>query len=76
MRIEVDQDKCTGCGKCQEICPKSGKIWRIENGKARASNLQFCHLCTLCASKCPVGAIRVIRDGQNGKEEEDRKEDK
>lgn len=74
MRIEVDTNKCTGCGECQEACPKGGKIWKI-NGKAKATNLRYCHLCTLCASHCPEQAIRVIRDDEDGKEEKIKQED-
>jgi NAD-dependent dihydropyrimidine dehydrogenase PreA subunit len=69
MRIEVDKERCIGCGTCQEICPKGPRIWKIKDGKAEAGNLQYCHVCTICASKCPVGAIHVIRDGQNGEKE-------
>lgn len=69
MRIEVDKDKCTGCGTCKEACPKGPVIWTIKDGKAEAGNLQFCHLCTICASKCPEGAIHVIRDGHYGEKE-------
>lgn len=61
MRIEVDQKKCTGCGLCREVCPKGAKIWDV-NKKAKAKNLEFCHLCTICASKCPEGAISVVRE--------------
>lgn len=69
MRIEVDPEKCTGCGICKEACPKGAKIWDIDE-KAMATNLQFCHLCTICASKCPEGAIHVIReDNEKDKEE-------
>ena len=67
MRIEVDKGKCTGCGECQQVCPKGPKIWKVDD-KAEASNLRYCHVCTLCASKCPEGAIKVIRDGENGEE--------
>ena len=74
MRIEVDKEKCTGCGQCWEACPKGPKIWKI-NGKAEATNLRYCHVCTLCASKCPEGAIKVIRDGENGEEEETSQKD-
>jgi NAD-dependent dihydropyrimidine dehydrogenase PreA subunit len=66
MKIEIDKDKCTGCGICKESCPKGGKIWDI-NGKAIASNLEYCHLCTVCAGKCPEQAIHVIRDEGNEK---------
>jgi NAD-dependent dihydropyrimidine dehydrogenase PreA subunit len=64
MRIEVDHEKCTGCGICKEACPKGAKIWDV-NKKAMATNLRYCHLCTICASKCPEEAILVIRDGED-----------
>lgn len=72
MRIEVDPEKCTGCGICKEECPKGAKIWNIEK-QAMATNLRFCHVCTICASKCPEDAIRVIRDEipKDENEEED-----
>ena len=67
MKIKVDKDKCTGCGTCKEACPKGHKIWKI-NGTAMATNLEYCHVCTICASKCPEQAIHVIRDDKNEKE--------
>ena len=69
MKIIVDKDKCTGCGECKEACPKGAKIWNVED-KAMATNLQFCHLCTICASKCPEQAILVVRDDNKPLEEE------
>ncbi len=61
MKIIVDKDKCTGCGECKEACPKGAKIWDVED-KAMATNLQFCHLCTICATQMPEQAILVVRD--------------
>ena len=66
MNIQVDEDKCTGCGICKEACPKGAKIWDI-NKKAMATNLEYCHLCTICAGKCPEQAIHVIREDNNEK---------
>ena len=68
MRIEVDKEKCTGCGECKEACPKGAKIWDV-NQKAMATNLRYCHLCTICASKCPERAINVIREDEDEKKE-------
>lgn len=64
MKILVDKKKCTGCGKCEEECPKGGAIWSIDRKTniAKASNLEFCHQCTICAAKCPEEAIKIVRD--------------
>ncbi|HIH62058.1 MAG TPA: ferredoxin family protein [Methanobacteriales archaeon] len=64
MKIIIEYEKCTGCGKCKEACPKGGKIWTIDRKRKIAipSNLEYCHLCIICASKCPEEAIRIIRD--------------
>ena len=74
MKIIVDNEKCTGCGICKEACPKGAKIWDIKS-KAMATNLEFCHLCTICASKCPEEAIQVIRDDNYEKKKQDEEED-
>lgn len=62
LKIIVDEEKCIACGKCKEICPKGGKIWTIDK-TAHASNLQYCHVCTLCAMVCRRDAILVERNG-------------
>jgi NAD-dependent dihydropyrimidine dehydrogenase PreA subunit len=67
MKILVDEDKCTGCGTCKEACPKGQKIWVINN-KAKPTNLRYCHLCTICASKCPEQAINIIRSEEDEEE--------
>ncbi|EKF86974.1 4Fe-4S binding protein [Methanobacterium formicicum] len=74
MRIEVDPEKCTGCGICKEECPKGAKIWDVNN-KAMATNLRYCHICTICASKCPEGAILIVRDDPNEPKKQDTEED-
>lgn len=67
MQIKVDRKKCTGCGTCVSDCPKGGQIWSVDRRlkKAIANNLEFCHLCTICAAKCPEGAIQIMRDGKD-----------
>lgn len=64
MKILVDKKKCTGCGECVKECPKGGAIWSInrKTNIAEASKLEFCHQCTICAAKCPEGAITIVRD--------------
>jgi NAD-dependent dihydropyrimidine dehydrogenase PreA subunit len=63
MGIIVDIDKCTGCGKCYEVCPKGPRIWKIENqnGSRKASIIDegYCINCSTCASFCPAHAIKI-----------------
>lgn len=54
-RMVVRASNCTGCGKCQKVCP----VWAIgeENGRAKIDALS-CMPCRICESACPTGAIR------------------
>ena len=35
VRVEIDQDKCTGCGKCEEACQFSAIKKETVDGKLR-----------------------------------------
>ena len=50
----VDEDKCTSCGKCREICQYSA-IARL--GKTILTFPNLCHGCGGCSLVCPTGAI-------------------
>ncbi len=59
---EVDEKKCTFCGKCQEVCAYNA-IAVIKNtvdkgsvGKVLVFN-ELCHGCGGCSLLCPEGAI-------------------
>ena len=56
--ICIDEDKCTGCGKCIPDCPE-GALQVIE-GKARLVSDLFCDGLGACIGTCPEGAISVI----------------
>jgi MinD superfamily P-loop ATPase len=51
---KVDLDKCTGCGKCGEICQYSAII---SMNKTVLSFPELCHGCAGCWLVCPAGAI-------------------
>ena len=63
LRILVDEDKCIACGKCEEICPKAAKIWKVTD-VARILDLRYCHVYTICAMVCPTNCIRIVRPGE------------
>jgi ferredoxin len=55
--IEIDQEKCTGCGQCIPGCPEGAL--RIIDGKARLIGDLFCDGLGACIGNCPEGAITV-----------------
>ena len=57
--IEIDEDKCTGCGLCVPSCAE-GAI-QIIDGKARLVNEKYCDGLGACLGECPEGALQVIQ---------------
>lgn len=56
--VEIDQDKCNGCGLCVPSCAE-GAIKMI-NGKAVLSADNLCDGLGACLGECPQDAIRII----------------
>jgi len=55
--INIDEEKCTGCGLCVPECPE-GAI-QIIDGKARLVSDLFCDGLGACLGHCPEGAITI-----------------
>lgn len=54
---EVDADKCSGCGKCSQIC----RFNAIAVLKEKAVTFpELCHSCGGCSLVCPDGAIEEV----------------
>ena len=72
IEVIVDRDKCIGCGKCYNVCPKAGKIFKKDkNGKYYAYDTKFCFKCYACTGRCPVNAI-IVRHKEEGEEEKNK----
>ena len=56
--IEIDEEKCNGCGQCISACAE-GAI-ELRDGKARLVAETYCDGLGACLGKCPQDAIRVI----------------
>ncbi len=54
--IDIDHDKCTGCGSCTDVCPSD--VFEIVDGKSTAPNVAECIECCACVSGCPEEAIK------------------
>lgn len=56
--IQIDQDKCNGCGQCVSACHE-GAIQMV-NGKAKLVSDVYCDGLGACIGDCPVDAIKII----------------
>ncbi|MEA3254378.1 MAG: 4Fe-4S binding protein [Candidatus Altiarchaeota archaeon] len=57
MKIKIDYDKCTSCGKCVEVCVM-GALEFFEDTVVVA-NPEKCSCCRECEENCPTGAIHI-----------------
>lgn len=56
--INIDENKCNGCGLCAQACHE-GAIGMID-GKARLLKDDYCDGLGDCLPVCPAGAIRFV----------------
>jgi ferredoxin len=55
--LRLDEGRCTGCGRCPEVCPHG--VFAVENRLARIADRDACIECGACARNCPAAAITV-----------------
>ncbi len=56
VRASVDQDKCSGCRICNNLCPFNAIIFH-EDRMVTEINAALCQGCGTCVAACPAGAI-------------------
>lgn len=56
IRASIDQDKCSGCRICNNMCPFNA-ISFIEDRMVSEVNPALCQGCGTCVAACPAGAI-------------------
>ncbi|WP_031513080.1 4Fe-4S binding protein [Desulfofalx alkaliphila] len=55
----INKEKCTGCGKCEEICP--GDLMEVDESTkvAFCRDTRDCWDCMACTKECSSGAIET-----------------
>lgn len=56
VRASVDQNKCSGCRICNNMCPFNAIIFH-EDRMVTEINPALCQGCGTCVAACPAGAI-------------------
>lgn len=56
--IQIDEEKCNGCGQCILACAE-GALQLID-GKARLVSETYCDGLGACLGECPTGALTII----------------
>lgn len=56
--IEINEEKCNGCGACAAACHESA-IGMV-NGKAKLLRDDYCDGLGDCLPQCPTGAIKFV----------------
>ncbi|HUJ70095.1 MAG TPA: mercury methylation ferredoxin HgcB [Syntrophorhabdales bacterium] len=60
VTLDLDSTKCTGCGRCAEVCPHAVFAIQTTNGRtAEINNRDSCMECGACAKNCASQALTV-----------------
>ncbi|MCS7110806.1 MAG: 4Fe-4S binding protein [Ignisphaera sp.] len=61
--MEIDSNKCVGCGACTRICPPKALMLTTEgNTMTLKYFVGRCIFCGMCADTCPEKAIRITKE--------------
>ena len=57
VTLNLDQEKCVGCGICLVVCPH--EVLSMNNGHAMIQDRDSCMECGACSRNCPSEAVTV-----------------
>ena len=60
--IQVDEQRCTTCGNCVEVCPFDA----LSMKDSLEISWEKCMGCGACTSQCPSEALTLVRDEKKG----------
>ncbi len=52
----INKEQCTGCGKCEEVCPPGALVLQ---DNVISIDEELCEECGFCAAQCAIEAITI-----------------
>ena len=65
-QMDIDQERCKGCGLCVSVCPKKALELSEESNPmgyfpAYQARPEDCNYCAICCMMCPDVAITITQ---------------
>jgi NAD-dependent dihydropyrimidine dehydrogenase PreA subunit len=60
VTLKLDIEKCIGCGRCMEVCPR--QVFEMRDKKAEIIDRDRCIECGACQRNCAFGAV-IVKSG-------------
>ena len=57
--VQIDEDLCTGCGNCVQICPRNILYIDEKDNVCKCDEEGKCDKLAGCERVCPEGAIKI-----------------
>lgn len=62
--INMDQDKCNDCRRCEQVCDMGIPIWQQGQNSGKVTGIEDCMGCGRCVVSCPTDALS-FHDARN-----------
>ena len=62
MKIIIDEENCTLCGSCVDLCPAEEPVLALGDNAACVVNLDNCTECMACEVNCEYDALHYLEE--------------
>jgi NAD-dependent dihydropyrimidine dehydrogenase PreA subunit len=60
MKIIIDEERCTLCGSCIDLCPAEEPVFELGEKAVEVIDLDNCIECMACEVNCEYDALQYL----------------